>query len=374
MSEDWRRAAAGLAVDGEWTGATALSTGHIHQSWLATCREATGDRRYLLQSINTRIFRDPAVLMDNIVRVTGHLRRALERRGVADLERAVLQVVPGRDGRPWVDAGPSGCWRAYAYIEGTRHFDTAESVDVAREAGRVFGEFVASLSDWSGPAPAETIANFHDFDGRVRDLETAVARDVAGRLASVGDDVEATLTAVRDLLAELDGAGRRDWPVRLVHNDCKLNNVLFDAASGRGLCAVDLDTVMPGHVAYDLGGLVRTATCPAPEDETDLARIVFDRARFAGCVDGYLSGAGDLLTSAECGAFHLAGPLMTLEDAIRFLTDHLAGDVYFAVHRPDHNLDRARSQRALFERMWEVRAEARREVERIRSAISPRSR
>lgn len=372
--ESWRRAAAGFAVDGEWLDAERLSTGHIHGTWLARCRIDGEDRRFVLQSINTRVFPDPAALMDNVARVITHLRTSLERRGTADLDRRCLRLVPARDGRSWVEAGDAGVWRASPHIGGSCHHDTAPDPAVAEEAARVFGEFVALLADWSEPPLVETIPHFHDLASRSHALERAVAEDRCGRLSAARSEVEAARSGVAELLAALGAAGSATWPVRIVHNDCKLNNVLFDRASGVGLCAVDLDTVMPGQAIFDMGEIVRSATCSAPEDERDLDRVVFDLAFFRAVARGFLRGIGPVLDASEHAALPLAGPLMTLENGVRFLTDHLEGDGYFPAHRPGHNLDRARAQLRLFGSMWEQRREAAAAVDELRSELSPRSR
>lgn len=363
--ESWKRAARALDVEGEWQGASRLSTGHINATWLARCRTPQGTRRYVLQSINTGVFRDPHALMQNAVRVTRHLERSLRARGVSDVERRCLRFVPARDGRFAVDLGDAGFWRASPFIEGTCHHDVAATPRVAEEAGRVFGRFAADLSDWEGAPPRDTIAHFHDFGRRVSALESAAAADRAGRGAAVAHVVESALGAADVLRSALREIGAEAWPERVVHNDCKLNNALFDVDTGEGLCAVDLDTVMIGRIAFDVGEIVRSATCAAPEDERDLAKVVFDPQLFEAVVRGYLDGAGRVLTDEERAGMALAGPLMTLENALRFLTDHLDGDVYFGAGRPDHNLDRARAQLRLFESMWSARADAARTVERL---------
>jgi Ser/Thr protein kinase RdoA (MazF antagonist) len=365
--DDWRRAAEAFEVEGDWVRASPISTGHINATWLATCRTSAGERRFVLQSINTDIFRQPDVLMDNVVRVTRHLQAALASRGAADAARRCLRLVPARRGGWSVDLGDGGYWRASTYIEGTRHYDVAETPAVAEEAGLVFGRFAADLADWAGPPLRETIPHFHDFPRRVAALDAAADRDAAGRLDGVRADVDAALSAAGLLEEALRSAGAESWPERMVHNDCKLNNALFDVASGEGLCAVDLDTVMPGRIAFDVGEIVRSATCAAPEDERDLSKVRFDLDLFAAVVRGYVRGAAAILTEEERAGIPMAGPLMTLENGLRFLTDHLEGDVYFAAQRPGHNLDRARAQLRLFGSMWVARDAAARAVERTGS-------
>ncbi|MGH0033553.1 MAG: phosphotransferase enzyme family protein [Myxococcota bacterium] len=364
-ADAWRVAAEAFAVEGVWLGAEPISTGHINATWLATCRTAGGDRRFVLQAINTAVFREPEVLIENQVRVTRHLEARLAARGVAHPERHCLRLVPARDGGWCVELGERGVWRASPFIEGTRHHDVASSPRVAREAGRVFGRFAADLSDWQGAPLRETIPHFHDLPRRVSALRRAVEADARRRLAGCRAEAETALAASRDLQEALGSIGSEAWPERVVHNDCKLNNALFDAVSGEGLCAVDLDTVMPGRIAFDVGEIVRSATCAAPEDERDLSKVRFDLELFRAVVHGYLEGAGGILTAEERAGLSLAGPLMTLENAVRFLTDHLEGDVYFGVHRPGHNLDRARAQLSLFGSMWEARGGAAGAVEAL---------
>jgi hypothetical protein len=292
--------------------------------------------------------------MRNLAIVTSHLRTALAARGAKDAARRCLRLVPARgDHTHHVD--PAGdAWRCFDFIERTHTRDVAESSRPAEEAARAFGAFVAACSDLDPDRLAETIPGFHDLAGRVAALERAIAADRVGRAARVAAEIEASASAQSRVATLLATAGAARLPPRVVHNDCKLNNVLFDDATDEALCVIDLDTVMPGSVLCDFGDLVRTAACTAAEDSRDLAAVRFDRELFRALARGYQVGIGDLLSRGERDLLALAGPAAALENAVRFLTDHLEGDVYFRVEREGHNLDRFRVQQRLLDKMLDT--------------------
>jgi len=351
-----------FAIPGVFRGAARYGSGHIHDTFVADYEHEGSARRYLHQRLNSHVFRDPIAVMQNALRVTNHLRDGLEARGQSDVSRRCLTFVPARDGHAWVVDEDGAFWRTTLFIERSRAFDTAERPSHAHSAARAFGEFVAALADLEPGALAVTIPGFHDLSGRVRALEAASSGDSHGRARDVQRDLELTFAVHRRLAHLLDEAGFAAVPRRVVHNDCKLNNVLLDELSGEPLCVIDLDTVMEGSVLCDFGDLVRTATCPAPEDTRDLDSIAFDTDLFRATASGYRAGVGDLLTPEELRILPLSGPTLALENAARFLTDHLQGDVYFHVQRQDHNLDRGRAQLRLAERMLEALDSARRIV------------
>jgi Ser/Thr protein kinase RdoA (MazF antagonist) len=350
-------------IEGEFVGARAHGSGHIHDTFVAEYVVSGAPRRYLLQRLNTRVFRDPVALCDNVVRITDHLNRKLAERSVPDRGRRCLAVIPGRDGRPFGVDSEGSYWRVFHFIEGTRTCDTVEEPAQAYQAARSFGEFAADLVDLSGPPLTVTIPDFHDLAKRFGQLREAVRADSHGRAAAVGSEIESASRWYERLERALGEAGFSALPRRVVHNDCKLNNVLLDAETGEGLCVIDLDTVMEGSVLCDFGELVRSGTCRSPEDERDLASMAFDLELFAALTSGYLAGAADFLTEEEKRILPLAGPDLTLENALRFLADHLSGDAYFRIHREGHNLDRARAQLRLLELMMERLEDAHRAVE-----------
>jgi Ser/Thr protein kinase RdoA (MazF antagonist) len=256
-----------------------------------------------------------------------------------------------------VDA-QGNAWRTYAVIEGAHSIDYCRCPEQAFQAARAFGAFAADLADLDADTLVETLPHFHDLTARAAALEDALRADSRRRAPGVSPEIDRVRAQLARVQRELGARRATSAPRRVVHNDCKINNVLFDDASGEGLCVIDLDTVMAGSVLCDFGDLVRTAACPAPEDETDLSRMRFDLALFRELARGYRSGAGALLTSAELRLLPLAGPALALENAVRFLTDHLEGDVYFRTRRPSHNLDRCRAQLRLLAHMLDTLGDA----------------
>jgi hypothetical protein len=330
----------------------------------APWRPPAGARRVVLQRVNTHVFRAPDVLMETWLRVTEHVRAALAREGRPDLERRCLRAIRTRAGGLLHADAHGALWRAFPLIEGARSFDVPDGPARAEEAARAFGAFAAQLADLDPEAVPESIPHFHDFPHRLAAFEAAVAADPHARARAAARDVDAARRLAADVERALACEGAAQLPRRVVHNDCKLNNVLFDDATAEGLCVIDLDTVMPGSVLADFGDLARTAACPALEDEPDLACVRVDARLYEAIARGYLAGAGALLTPVELALLPLAGPLIALETGIRFLTDHLSGDLYFRIHRPGHNLDRARVQMRLTEQLLTGVDEARRMIAR----------
>ena len=347
MMETARIAAATrhFAFTGEFARAERWGSGHIQESYCIECRDGAAVRRYLLQRMNRVVFRDVPALMENIQRVTEHVAKRVQ--GQPDAERRVLQLVPTHDGRFWHEEPDGTCWRAYRMIERARSYEAVESAEHAFEAARAFGEFQALLADLPAPRLAETIPGFHDTPKRLAALEEAIRLDAAGRASGAQVEIDFAL-ARRELASVLVNAGLLE---RTVHNDTKLNNVLFDEVSGQTLCVIDLDTVMPGLAPCDFGDMVRTATCDAAEDERDLTRVAMDLTLFEALLRGYMSAAGGFLLQAERLLLGLAGRVITYEQGIRFLKDYLDGDRYYPVRRAGHNLDRARTQFALLASM-----------------------
>jgi Ser/Thr protein kinase RdoA (MazF antagonist) len=345
-SHDLSSIVGGFAVEGAFQGAAPYGSGHINDTYAVRCATAAGVRRYLLQRINHRVFKDPAKLMENISRVTRHLRSRIEAAG-GDADRQALTLVPTTGGGPVLSDAAGNFWRMYLFIEGARTYDVVEKADHVYEAARAFGEFQRGLADLPAPRLHETIPDFHHTPKRVAAFREVLAADAVGRAAGVRREIEFVLDRAdrAGRLVELAAAGR--LPERITHNDTKFNNVMIDDATGRGLCVVDLDTVMPGLALYDFGDAVRSGACTAAEDERDLARVAMDLGAFERLARGYLDAARDFLTAPEIDELAFSAWLITLEIGIRFLTDHLAGDVYFKVHRPGHNLDRCRTQFAM---------------------------
>ena len=304
--------------------------------------------RYVLQRVNERVFPDPAALAETIARVTAHQHRSLRRARCSDAGRRALTVVETVDARPLHVDDHGRYWRASVHIDGATTLRHPGSPAIAAQVAAVAAGFLVQLDDLPGPPIADAIPGFRDFRRRQVALDDAVSADAWGRRADCGREID-VLRRHGSLVDELEAACERGLlPRRTVHNDAKTDNVLVDDATGEGLCMVDLDTVAVGTVLFDVGELVRTAATTGAEDDAETPPVL--RHRHLEAVFGsYLATAGHVLAANEVALFALAGPLMTYEAALRFLTDHLDGDVYFRTARPGHNLDRARAQLRLLD-------------------------
>lgn len=315
---------------------TLYGNGHINKTYVTESYP-----RLIVQQINTGIFKDPVSMMENIIGVTQHLRKKLTAAG-KDPDRYTLTVVPARDGSLY-QVIDGNFFRAYLFIERSQCFDMVTPA-VLRSAGFAFGEFGRQLADYPAATLFEVIPNFHNTPSRYRDLQDAIARDAAGRASEVAEEIAAyegfapLYSMVTDRLAD----GR--LPLAVTHNDTKINNILFDDTDSSPLAVIDLDTVMPGSRLYDFGDALRTGAATAAEDEEDLSKVGFDKDKFAAFTEGYLTATGSAMTEEEIALLPESALLLTLECGMRFLTDDLNGDVYFRVHRPRHNLIRARNQ------------------------------
>lgn len=331
-------------IEGSLIDADQIHRGHINKTYVTTMESDGTSRRYVHQWINKRIFVDPPRLMENIQRVVDHVNR--KRPGQ-------LKLVPHTDGSWFYRDEEGEFWRTYEYVENHRVFDVVESTDTAYEAAVTFGQFLDDLSDLDAGSLHITIPDFHNTPARMNQLAAAKAGASPERLADSAEDLE-FVRSVDHLATKLtDVLDRYPETVRVTHNDTKVNNVLFDADTGKGKCVIDLDTVMPGSVLFDIGDLVRTACNRAAEDERDTSKVVFDAERFGAIVRGFAETTGRSLHEAEWAAMPYCGAVITFECGTRFLADYLNGDTYFATKYPDHNLVRARTQFALVKQMVE---------------------
>ena len=307
--------------------------GHINGTRLVTCRNGA---RYILQQINTGVFSEPVLLMRNIELVTAHLKTK-----TSD-PRGVLTLVPAKDGNSFILENGE-YWRVYEMVPGSVCFDQADEA-LFFESAVAFGRFQNELSDFPAEQLSETIPHFHDTPARFLSFLRAVANNASGRR----NEAEAEIAFVRKreafthTLCDLQTRGEQ--PLRVTHNDTKINNVLFDETSGKALCVIDLDTVMPGFAVNDFGDAIRYGASTAAEDERDLERVRFNLDLFEAYTRGYLSTCLASLTQTELAMLPTGAVMMTLECGMRFLADHIAGDVYFHISRPGQNLDRARTQ------------------------------
>ena len=312
--------------------------GHINDTYVVD-----GSPRYILQSINTAIFKDPDGLMENICGITEHLKDKLIKIG-GDPNRETLTVIKTKSGKAYYKADETTCFRMYKFIDGTVSYDTITDPIQLYHAAKAFGKFQKMLADYPAETLHETIVNFHNTVDRFRQLHEAIDENKAGRLDEVKSEIEFALQREKEASKVIEGIADGAIPIRVTHNDTKLNNVMMDEVTGEGVCVIDLDTVMPGSLLYDFGDALRFAGSTGAEDETDLDKIWFDLAAYEQFTKGFLEELSDTLTKREAELLSFSVKLMTLECGIRFLADYLNGDTYFKIHREKHNLDRCRTQ------------------------------
>lgn len=313
--------------------------GHINDTFLLE----TEKKRFILQRINNSVFHDPKRVMENIARVTEHIKG----KAVADKERATLTVVKTDLGDVVFNDSIGSFWRVYEFLENTVARDKVESAEDFAICAEAFGRFQGMLADFNAEELFESIKDFHNTPIRYENLMKAAEKDTCGRKASVMDEIEFAVSH-KDFCHTLESArAEGSLPLRVTHNDTKLNNILFDSHDGHAVAVIDLDTVMPGYSVNDFGDSIRFGANTAAEDENELSRVSLDLNLFKVYVNGFIKGCNGRLTKKEIELLPIGAIMMTLECGMRFLTDYLEGDVYFKTHREGHNLDRARNQFAL---------------------------
>ncbi len=340
-------------IYGQIMHAETCKIGHINETYSATYDQGGTCVRYIHQKINQNVFKNPGAVMDNVMRVTTHIRGKLEEQGANNLTRRSLTIVPTRKGDSFFRDAEGNFWRTFVFVEGVQTFESVQSAKQAFEAGKAFGTFQSLLVDLPGGRLHDTIPDFHNTRKRFSALQKAVKGDHFNRAADASQEIDFALKHENLVDVILNAMAKGKIPERVTHNDTKFNNVMLDTKTGEAMCVVDLDTVMPGCALYDFGDIVRTTTSPTLEDERDLRKVKMQMPMFEAIARGYLSSAGNFLNPVEKSMIPFAGKLITFTIGIRFLTDFLNGDTYFRIHRPGHNLDRARTQFKLVESIEE---------------------
>ncbi len=325
-------------------GTMRYGKGHINDTFCVYTQTEEGDCvRYILQRMSAAAFHRPDRLMQNIVGVTDYLRREIAQSG-GDTARETMTVLRTRAGETFFTDSAGGAWRVYPFIEQTRCLQTAETPRLFYASAKAFGRFQRMLKDYPADTLFETIEKFHDTEDRLAKFEAARAADAMGRAKDCAPEIAFVKEHAADCGVALAALRAGKLPLRVTHNDTKLNNVLIDTATGEGVCVIDLDTVMPGLSINDFGDSIRFGANHSAEDERDLSKVNFDLSLFEIYTKGFLEGAAGTLTDAEKAYLPWGAKLMTLECGIRFLTDYLQGDTYFHVQREGQNLDRCRTQ------------------------------
>lgn len=345
-----------FALEGNVCACQRYGSGHINATYRLTTDRG---RAYILQQINRVAFREPVAVMENVIAVIRHLRERV------DDPRSTLQLVPTRDGRDYLLTAEGDCWRVYRFIDGSICLDAAKTPEDFYQSAVAFGTFQRQLSDFPAASLHETIPDFHNTPARVEQFRAALAADACGRADSARAEIDFVLQHAGEAGALVRPLADGVLPLRVTHNDTKLNNVMLDAATRRALCVIDLDTVMPGLTLYDYGDSIRFGASTAAEDEPDIEKVDLDLYLFETFTRGFLASCRGTLTEAEIALFPMGAKLMTLECGMRFLADYLNGDTYFRIARERHNLERCRTQFRLVARMEDHWAEMTRIVSRL---------
>ena len=339
-----------FAIRGDITAITQINKGYINRTYKVETLSDTGHvHKYTLQRINTNVFPDVDALMDNFKLTTNHLfgRLLLPGRGK---QGSVQQIRPTKDGRSYL-RDDSGCWRMLTHFDNVYSLDIPERPETFYQAGRAFGMFLKEMKDVEATDVKEVIPNFHNTKSRYQDLEEAIGRDAKGRVKQVGPEIDFVRQRADMYGIISDALESGEIPTRICHNDCNLNNILFDNVTHLPVAIIDLDTVMPSSPLYDYGDSMRIGTNTAKDDEKDLSKVSCNLSLYEQYARGYLESCGDILTPEELALLPYASLIITAEDGIRFLMDHINGDTYYNIYYPGQNLDRARTQLKLVEDM-----------------------
>lgn len=332
-----------FGTDGEPVSVEQNQSGHINSTYIVTTDKGA---KYVLQKINTSIFKNLDELMSNIAGVTDFIRKKLGAAG-KDSSRGTLYFHRCDDGKYYKTDSDGNAWRLYDYVGGARTYMTVEKEGMFYNCAKAFGGFQRMLADYPAEELYETIPNFHNTVSRLEDFKRAVAEDRAGRAKGVAEEIDFILKRSELCSYITSRIANGTLPLRVTHNDTKLSNILIDDETLEGICVIDLDTIMPGSVLYDFGDSIRFGACSTAEDEPDVSKVYIKLELFEEFTKGFLDGLEGSLTSEEIYALPYGALVITLETGMRFLGDYLNGDVYFAVHREGHNLDRARVQLAM---------------------------
>lgn len=338
-----RRVADNFKFKGDFVGFSENNSGNINKTFVLTYNDHGKTIKYTLQQLNTYVFKNPHEVMDNILKVSKHLKKKLKE-VYGSYDRRVLEVILSKDNTPYYENEKDGFWRAFIYVDNAKAYNTVENPDQFYSAGKAFGDFQKFLADFDASSLFETIKDFHNTPKRMETFFKAVEENKSDRKSLVENEINFIKERADEAVSILDMIESGKLPLRVTHNDTKFNNVLIDDKTGEGLCVIDLDTVMPGTSLYDFGDAVRYGASTAAEDEKDLLKVSFDLELFEAFTKGFIESTNGFLTDVEISLLPLGAKVITLELASRFLADFLDGDLYFKTNYPEHNLYRTRTQ------------------------------
>ena len=354
MNEQINRVVSSFKYDGEPYSVLPHGNGHINTTFKVECKNGDKVTKYILQKINSNIFPDTDALIENIENVTGFLKEKIAKRG-GDVLRETLTLVPTVEGKNYYTDESGEKWRSYLFIDDTVCYEKIENSRDFYNCGYAFGNFQNLLADFPAEKLHEVIPNFHNTPVRYETLKKAVEKDISDRVATVKKEIEFVNAHASDMSLLTDMLKKGEIPLRVTHNDTKLNNCMFDKDTGATICVIDLDTNMPGLRAYDYGDSIRFGATTGSEDETDLSKVNFSLELFKSYTEGFVKACGGSMDEKEALSLPIGAKIMTLECGMRFLTDYLEGDTYFKISRENHNLDRCRTQFKLvsdMEKVW----------------------
>lgn len=336
-------------AEGSYLKGYPYGSGHIHDTFLV---ETDGPDNYIMQRLNSNVFKNIPQMQENIERVTMHIREKLRLKKSTDIKRECLTFIYSSTGKTWITDGGGNYWRISIFIPDHRTYDIMDTPLKAIEAGKAIGKFQSMLADFKGKPLNETIPYFQHVGKRLETFSVKIKEDRAGRVSSVKDEIEFFAERAEKMKVIINLGTEGIIPLRITHNDTKFNNILLDK-NDKALCLIDLDTVMPGYIHYDFGDAMRTGANIAAEDEADLSKVNFELGMFRAFSEGYLSEAGTILTSSELEYLAFSPLLITYTQAVRFLTDYIDGDRYYKIHHEHHNLQRTKAQIKLVRSMEE---------------------
>ncbi len=341
-----------------------FGSGHIHDTYKITTAEED-QHNYILQRINTNIFKDVEELQNNIFQVTSHIRKKLSAIPGSDPDRETLTIIPSTDGKLFYRDDKGDYWRTYIFIERHRSYDKVETTEQAYQGGRAIGRFEMLIAGLDPSGIYEVLPGFHDMEMRLNNFYKVLEKDPENRAAAIQDDVQFVLDRAEEMMTIKRLGKEGKIPLRITHNDTKFNNVLLDE-NDRSLCVIDLDTVMPGYIHYDFGDAIRTTANSAFEDEKDLEKVFVRLDLYEAFARGFMEEVRNELNDTEIDYLPFSARMLTFIIGLRFITDYIDGDHYFKIHHPGHNLERARAQFKLVKSMEEHREEMEEIIRRLK--------
>lgn len=331
-------------IEGDFIKAELINSGHINDTYVVSFKNKDSSiQKYVLQKINHYVFKEPEKLMDNIIKVTNHIREKVKNNG-GNPDRETLRFILAKNGKFFHKTPQGDYWRVYSYIENAVTYQKVENSNHFYNAGKAFGKFQMYLDDFSVEDLYETIPDFHNTPKRLKALMESIDKDVKNRAITVKPEIDFVIKRAEQTSTIVNLLNEGKIPLRVTHNDTKFNNVLIDVNTGDGICVIDLDTVMPGTSLYDFGDSIRSGANTSDEDEPDLSKVWLDISLFEHFTRGYFEEMHDHLNPTEIEYLPFSAMLITFELGMRFLMDYINGDTYFKIHRDGHNLDRARVQ------------------------------